>query len=78
LPVVTDIRAYGLIAGIDLAPTGTPGVRGYRCRRPCSTAALHIKTTGDAAIIVAPALVAERHHIDEIVSILRRALAEER
>ena len=77
LPVVTDIRAYGLIAGIDLAPDGTPGVRGYRLQKALFDRGLHVKTTGDAAII-APALVAERQHIDEIVSILRRALAEEK
>ena len=77
LPVVTDIRAYGLIAGIDLAPDGTPGVRGYRLQKALFDRGLHVKTTGDAAII-APALVAERQHIDEIVSSLRRALAEEK
>lgn len=77
LPVVTDIRAYGLIGGIDLAPDGTPGIRGYRMQKALFDRGLHIKTTGDA-VIVAPALVAERHHIDEIVAILRRALAEER
>jgi beta-alanine--pyruvate transaminase len=77
LPVVTDIRAYGLIAGIDLAPDGKPGVRGYRLQKALFDRGLHVKTTGDAAII-APALVAERQHIDEIVSILRRALAEEK
>jgi len=77
LPVVTDIRAHGLIAGIDLAPDGAPGIRGYRMQKTLFDRGLHIKTTGDA-VIVAPALVAERHHIDEIVAILRRALAEER
>lgn len=77
LPVVTDIRAHGLIGGIDLAPDGTPGIRGYRMQKALFDRGLHIKTTGDA-VIVAPALVAERHHIDEIVAILRRALAEER
>ena len=77
LPVVTDIRAHGLIAGIDLAPDGAPGIRGYRMQKALFDRGLHIKTTGDA-VIVAPALVAERHHIDEIVAILRRALAEER
>ncbi len=77
LPVVTDIRAYGLIAGIDLAPDGKPGVRGYRLQKALFDSGLHVKTTGDAAII-APALVAERQDIDQIVSILRRALAEEK
>lgn len=77
LPVVTDIRAYGFLAGIDLAPAGSPGARGYRLQKTLFDAGLHVKTTGDA-IIIAPALIAERQHIDEIVSILRRALALER
>jgi beta-alanine--pyruvate transaminase len=76
LPVVTDIRAYGLLAGIDLAPDGKPGVRGYRLQKALFDRGLHVKTTGDAAII-APALVAERQHIDQIVSILRQALSTE-
>jgi beta-alanine--pyruvate transaminase len=34
---------------------------------------LHLKATGDSAI-VAPPLIAERAHIDNIVEILRRTL----
>ena len=34
---------------------------------------LHLKATGDAAII-APPLIAERQHVDTIVDILRRTL----
>jgi beta-alanine--pyruvate transaminase len=34
---------------------------------------LHLKATGDAAI-VAPPLIAERSHVDTIVDILRRTL----
>jgi beta-alanine--pyruvate transaminase len=33
LPVITDIRGYGLIAGFDVAPAGTPGVRGYEVQK---------------------------------------------
>ena len=76
LPVVTDIRAYGLLAGIDLAPDGKPGVRGYRLQKALFDRGLHVKTTGDA-VIIAPALVAERQHIDQIVSILRHELLAE-
>jgi beta-alanine--pyruvate transaminase len=38
-------------------------------------AGLHIKFTGDAAI-VAPPLVAEKAHIDQICSILREVLGK--
>jgi beta-alanine--pyruvate transaminase len=74
LSVVKDIRAFGLLAGIELAPLGKPGQRGYRVQKELFDAGLHIKTTGDA-VIVAPALVAEAAHVDEIVDVLRRILS---
>lgn len=77
LPVVADIRGYGLLAGIEFAPEGKPGARGYRLQKALFDAGLHVKTTGDTAII-APALVATREHVDEIVGILRRVLGNER
>lgn len=74
--VVSDIRGYGLLAGIDFLPDGEPGRRGYRLQKKLFDAGLHLKTTGDAAII-APALVAEPWHIDELISILGKVLASE-
>ncbi len=75
LPVVTDIRGYGLLAGIDLAPLdGKPGARGYDATKRLFNAGMHIKFTGDAGI-VAPPLVAEKRHVDEIVARLRDVLA---
>ncbi|WP_374402877.1 aminotransferase class III-fold pyridoxal phosphate-dependent enzyme [Niveibacterium sp.] len=76
LPVVSDIRSTGLLAGVELAPDGAPGQRGYRIQKALFDAGLHIKTTGDTAII-APALVAEPAHIDEIVGVLRKVLGKE-
>lgn len=73
LPVITDIRGYGLIAGFDVAPAGTPGVRGYEVQRRLFEAGMHIKMTGDAGIL-APPLIAERAHIDEMCGILREVL----
>ncbi len=73
LPVITDIRGYGLIAGFDIAPAGGPGVRGMEVQKRLFTAGMHIKTTGDSGII-APPLVAERKHVDEICGILREVL----
>ena len=73
LPVVTDIRGYGLLAGIDVAPADKPGARGHEVQKRLFDAGLHVKCTGDAAII-APALVAERAHIDEMCDVLRRVL----
>ena len=74
LPVVTDIRGYGMLGAIDVAVDGQPGKRGHLFQKKLFDNGLHLKTTGDAAI-VAPPLVAERSHIDMIVDILRRTLA---
>jgi beta-alanine--pyruvate transaminase len=71
--VVTDIRGYGMMAGIDVAPQGTPGTRGHLFQKKLFDAGLHLKTTGDCAIL-APPLIAERAHIDTITEILRKTL----
>lgn len=75
LPLITDIRGYGMLAGIDLAPQQRPGLRGHEIQKRLFDAGLHLKTTGDSAI-VAPALIAERSHIDEICNILREVLGK--
>jgi beta-alanine--pyruvate transaminase len=74
LPAIADIRGYGMIAAIDMHPAGAPGKRGHELQKKLFDAGLHLKTTGDAAII-APPLVAERAHVDTIVEILRKTLA---
>ena len=75
LPIVTDIRGFGMLAGIDLAPAGKPGARGYEATKKLFANGMHIKFTGDAGI-VAPALVAERKHIDEMIGTLRKTLKD--
>ena len=74
LPVVTDIRGYGMLGGIDVAADGAPGRRGHVFQKKLFDNGLHLKTTGDCAI-VAPPLIAEKSHVDTIVDILRRTLA---
>jgi beta-alanine--pyruvate transaminase len=74
LPVVADIRGYGMMAAIDLRPDGAPGRRGHELQKRLFDGGLHLKNTGDAAII-APPLIAEKRHVDEIVDVLRRTLA---
>ena len=74
LPLVTDIRGYGLLGGIDVAVDGAPGRRGHALQKKLFDNGLHLKTTGDAAI-VAPPLIAEKSHIDMIVDILRKTIA---
>jgi beta-alanine--pyruvate transaminase len=74
MPVVTDIRGYGMFAALDLAPSGMPGRRGHALQKKLFDNGLHLKSTGDSALI-APPLIAERQHIDVIADILRKTLA---
>jgi beta-alanine--pyruvate transaminase len=73
LPVVTDIRGYGMLAGIDLAPKDAPGERGLAVMQELYAAGLMAKLTGDCALI-APPLVCEDQHISEMAEKLRRVL----
>ena len=75
LGAVTDIRGYGMIAGIDVAAGDVPGARGTQIQKDLFWNGLHVKFTADTGI-VAPPLVAEKEHIDEIVGMLREKLAE--
>jgi len=72
--VVTDIRGYGLLAGVDIKPGKTPGTRGTQLQKDLFWKGLHVKFTGDTGII-APPLIAKREHVDEIVRIMRETLS---
>ena len=74
-PLVTDIRGIGMMAGVEVASDGTPGHRGGEMQKAMFWNGLHVKWTGDNAI-VAPAFVAERKHVDEIVEKFRKTLDE--
>jgi len=76
LDLVTDIRGTGLLAGVDVAPKGAPGARGTALQKKLFWEGLHVKFTGDAAII-APPFIAEPSDIDDIVRILRKVLSED-
>ncbi len=76
LDIVTDIRGIGLMAGVDVAMDGAPGVRGTRVQKALFHSGCHIKFTGDCGII-APPLVSEEVHIDEMVEKLRATLVKE-
>lgn len=75
IEVITDIRGYGMLGGIDVAPGGRPGQVGLEIQKRLFAAGLHVKATGDA-IILAPPLISEEAHIDEMVSILRQVLEQ--
>jgi beta-alanine--pyruvate transaminase len=75
IKAVTDIRGFGMLAGIDLAPAERPGLRGFDATKRLFKRGLHIKFTGDSGIC-APALVAEKRDIDEICAIFREVFSE--
>jgi beta-alanine--pyruvate transaminase len=75
LPVVSDVRGDGLLAGVELKCGKAPGLRGTELQGKLFDRGLHVKTTGDVAII-APAFIAGRAEIDEMTAILRDALSE--
>ncbi len=74
LPVVTDIRGYGMLGALDLAPLEAPGRRGVRATQEFYEAGLIVKLTGDCAL-VSPPLICEEKHLDEIFTKLREVLA---
>ncbi len=75
LPCVADVRSVGLLAAVELHPEGAPGSRGHEIQKRLYDRGLHLKSTGES-LILAPPLVAERSHIDEIVGKLRSVLSE--
>jgi beta-alanine--pyruvate transaminase len=76
LPVVTDIRGFGLLAGIDLAPAsdGTPGRRGAAVLKALFAAGLVVRVTADT-VILAPPFIALPEHIETLVDTVRRVLS---
>jgi len=73
LPAVADLRGYGMLAAIDVHPKGAPGARGHSLQKKLFDNGLHLKTTGDSALL-APPLIAERSHVDIIIDCLRKTL----
>jgi beta-alanine--pyruvate transaminase len=73
LPVVRDIRGYGLLAGLDMEPGEHWGERGFSVLQRLFAAGLVVRITGDT-LILAPALIAERGHIDKICEIVKNTL----
>ncbi|MCH7942511.1 MAG: aspartate aminotransferase family protein [Proteobacteria bacterium] len=75
IDLVTDIRGFGLLAGIDLAPGKAPGMRGYEALQRFYEAGLMVKMTGDC-ILLSPPLVIENAQIDFMVDTIRKVLKE--
>lgn len=75
VPVVTNIRGYGLLGALDLAPKETPGARGLAVLQELYDAGLMIKLTGDCALF-SPPLVMEEGHLDEMFTKARGVLTK--
>ena len=73
-PNVVDIRNYGLIGAIELAPQGAPGARGYQVLERAFRKGLLVRVTGDT-VALSPPLIVERRHIDDMFSMLGEVLA---
>ena len=74
LPVVSDIRGYGMLGAIDLRPAAQPGQRGSEVFRKLYARGLMVRLSGDS-ILLAPPLVASREQIEEITGRLGEVLA---
>ena len=71
---VTDIRNYGLAAGLTIAPApGEPAKRPYEIAMKCLANGMYVRYGGDT-IQLAPPFIAEKAEIDKLVSVLGDAI----
>jgi len=70
---VKDIRGYGLLGAVELHAKGAPGALGTQVQKDLFWNGMHVKFTGDSGI-VAPAFIAEKTHIDEMIDKLRATI----
>jgi beta-alanine--pyruvate transaminase len=73
-PNVIDIRNFGLMGAIELAPKpGAPGGRGYTALVKCFEAGVLVRYTGDT-VAFSPPLIVEKAQIDRIFDTVRKVL----
>jgi beta-alanine--pyruvate transaminase len=71
---VTDIRNFGLAAGLTLAPVpGEPAKRPFEVAMKCFAAGVYVRYGGDT-IQIAPPFIIEKSEIDRLVGVLGDAL----
>lgn len=76
LPYVIDIRNLGLVGAVELSPReNAAGARAYEVFVECFNRGLLVRVTGDI-IALSPPLIAEKQHIDRIVSTLADVLKQ--
>ena len=74
LDIITDIRGFGMMGGIDIRLDEKPGKAGYTCFKKLFEAGISLKATGDC-LIIAPPFICENAHIDEIIEKLRTGIS---
>ena len=72
-PNVTDIRNLGMACGIDLAPEGGVGARGYKAFVKAFELGLMLRQSGDA-LAMSPPLIIDKSQIDEIIEITGKTI----
>lgn len=73
---VSDIRNYGLAAGVTIeAMPGEPARRPYEIAMKCWEKGLYVRYGGDT-IQMAPPFVAEKHEIDMMIDVLGDAIRQ--
>ncbi len=76
IPVVYDIRSYGLLAAVEIRKDGVkPGALGAEAQKRMFWNGLHIKFTGDSGII-APAFVMEDEQFFDLIEKFGKTLKE--
>ena len=74
LPYVIDVRAYGLILGVEFESiAGKPGARAFDVYLKCFERGLLTRQTADI-LALSPPLIIESKHIDQIFETLRTVL----
>ena len=71
--IITDIRGYGMLGAIELEAGVIPGERGHEWQKRMYDNGLHVKASGDCALL-APPFVMSTDHIDQMVDILGKTL----
>jgi beta-alanine--pyruvate transaminase len=73
---VVDVRHLGLAAAVELEPRpGAPGARGFDVFLRCWERGVLVRQTGDI-IALAPPLVSEPAHLEQLVTVLAGALRD--
>lgn len=75
LPNVTDIRNYGLAAGISIAPAEDAMIRPYQIALRCWELGFYVRNGGDTLQLGLPFAVSESE-VDSVVNALGQAISE--